>query len=226
MDNKKLLHYKKLLLDEKNDVLNTINLMNNNEPNESMPEYFEELSMYDNHPADLGTEMYMTEQNANLKNNEKLTLSEIEKALEKIENGTYGKCDLCGQEIGLDRLEVLPHANICIKCADDKIPIDDMMGYRPKEELNLSVPFARTFTDISKEDSVVFDGEDSWQAVARFNDVPDDPSHTTMDNYEIFDYVEPGIVQPVDQISEEYYKGQIRGMNRKDIPDEQKKRNE
>lgn len=223
MDKQKLRHLKKLLLEEKKDVLNTISLMDNNEPNASMQEYYDELSMYDNHPADLGTEMFMVEQNMNLKNNEKLTLDEIEKSLEKIENGTYGKCELCGKEIGFDRLEVLPHANICIDCAEDKIPIDEMMDYRPKEEENLQFPFGRTFKDISEEDSVEFDGEDSWQSVARFNDVPGDPSFTTGDNLGVFDEVDAGIVQSVEQISEGYYKGQIAGLNREDIPDDQKK---
>jgi len=206
MQKKKLQHFKKLLLEERKDILNTINLMNSNEPNDSMRENFNELSMYDNHPADLGTEMYMIEQNASLKDNEKITLSEVENALIKIENGTYGQCEMCGKQIDLDRLELLPHTSICINCAENKKVIDK----RPKEELKLSIPFSRTFTDVSEKESVVFDGEDSWQAVARFNMVPNDPSNTTMDNMGIFDdEEEQGIVESVDRISEEYYKDQI-----------------
>ena len=43
-------------------------------------------------------------------------LAEIEHALSKIENGTYGLCDICGQPIDPARLEALPQANLCLSC--------------------------------------------------------------------------------------------------------------
>jgi len=43
-------------------------------------------------------------------------LAEIEHALSKIENGTYGLCDICGQAIDPARLEALPQANLCLNC--------------------------------------------------------------------------------------------------------------
>ncbi len=42
--------------------------------------------------------------------------TEIEHALKKIENGTYGLCDSCGQPIAENRLEALPQASLCIEC--------------------------------------------------------------------------------------------------------------
>lgn len=221
MDNSKLMHFKNKLLREKNETLESIDKMKSNYPNQSMPDYFDELSMYDNHPADLGTEMFMAEQGMNLSEVEKLTLREIEDSLEKIESGNYGDCDICGKEIDLERLELLPHAKICINCANSKIPIDDMMGYRPVEEENLKPPFGRTNTDVSIEDSVAFDGEDSYQSVERYNEVVDDPSNQNGDQQGVFDEREAGIVEEVEQISQEYYKGQIPGLNREDIPESQ-----
>jgi DnaK suppressor protein len=44
------------------------------------------------------------------------TLAEIEHALDKCRDGTYGKCDLCGQAIDKARLEALPQASLCMKC--------------------------------------------------------------------------------------------------------------
>ena len=44
------------------------------------------------------------------------TLAEVEHALRKFEKGTYGKCDICGQPIELERLEVLPQAGLCMNC--------------------------------------------------------------------------------------------------------------
>jgi len=43
-------------------------------------------------------------------------LKEIEKALLKIANGTYGICEMCEDEIGFQRLKVKPHAIYCIDC--------------------------------------------------------------------------------------------------------------
>ena len=43
-------------------------------------------------------------------------LAEIEHALHKFEEGTYGLCDSCGREIALERLEALPQASLCVEC--------------------------------------------------------------------------------------------------------------
>jgi len=43
-------------------------------------------------------------------------LGEIEHALDKLDKGTYGKCDVCGQSVELARLEVLPQATLCLGC--------------------------------------------------------------------------------------------------------------
>jgi DnaK suppressor protein len=53
------------------------------------------------------------------KNLEKL-LSEVIKALIKIDKGTYGQCENCGEEIPIERLEAFPAASFCIKCQSKK----------------------------------------------------------------------------------------------------------
>jgi DnaK suppressor protein len=45
------------------------------------------------------------------------TLQEIERALQKIDEGTYGICERCGKTIGPDRLEAMPATGLCIACA-------------------------------------------------------------------------------------------------------------
>jgi len=45
-------------------------------------------------------------------------LAEVEHALEKFEQGTYGLCDKCGQPIIPERLEALPQASLCLKCKE------------------------------------------------------------------------------------------------------------
>lgn len=43
-------------------------------------------------------------------------LRAIDKALERIDDGTYGICEVCGQEIEPERLEILPWTNLCSRC--------------------------------------------------------------------------------------------------------------
>ena len=44
-------------------------------------------------------------------------LSEVDAAVDRVDAGTYGACERCGQEIGAARLEALPAARMCIDCA-------------------------------------------------------------------------------------------------------------
>lgn len=48
------------------------------------------------------------------------TISEIDLALEKIQQGSYGYCDVCGRPIARERLEVLPFASLCVGCQREK----------------------------------------------------------------------------------------------------------
>jgi RNA polymerase-binding transcription factor DksA len=45
-------------------------------------------------------------------------LQDIDHALDKLENGTYGECDTCGESINPARLEAIPTAHQCMMCAD------------------------------------------------------------------------------------------------------------
>ncbi len=51
-----------------------------------------------------------------IQDNEKTLLVEVQQALARIENGTYGICSNCGQPIPEKRLEAIPWANLCITC--------------------------------------------------------------------------------------------------------------
>ncbi len=44
------------------------------------------------------------------------TMSEIEHAIQKLDAGTYGTCDVCGKAISPERLEALPQATVCVEC--------------------------------------------------------------------------------------------------------------
>ncbi len=55
-----------------------------------------------------------------MRERERGLLNKIEKSLEKIERGTYGQCESCGEEIGLERLRARPVAEFCIACKDEQ----------------------------------------------------------------------------------------------------------
>ena len=44
-------------------------------------------------------------------------LADVERALEKLDEGTYGRCDVCGEPIGAERLEAMPWATLCVNDA-------------------------------------------------------------------------------------------------------------
>jgi RNA polymerase-binding transcription factor DksA len=75
------------------------------------------LSSVPLHMADLGTENYDQEFTLGLIENEQGTLELINQALVRMENGTFGQCTECGELISKPRLQAIPYAQHCIRCA-------------------------------------------------------------------------------------------------------------
>ena len=76
-----------------------------------------DLSSMPIHMADLGTDNFEQEFTLSLMANEEVALGEIESALERIEEGTYGACLECGGIIPKTRLQAIPYTPHCVKCA-------------------------------------------------------------------------------------------------------------
>lgn len=72
------------------------------------------------HPADIGSDNFDQEFALSLAEVGSGRIREVEEALEKIENGTYGVCEECGSRITKKRLEAIPYAALCIDCANKK----------------------------------------------------------------------------------------------------------
>ena len=123
--------YKKQLLEERNRLRSLITEMQDNTlfgdtTNHTSERYTSgELSSYDNHPADIGTDVYMQDMQNSLTIHEESRLDKVETALSKIENGTYGICEQCKNNISEERLEILPETNLCDECAkhQPEIPV-------------------------------------------------------------------------------------------------------
>ena len=80
------------------------------------PEQGNEIRGYGEERSEDATKTIELEKRIALEENLRSSLSEVEHALDKFDNGTYGLCDECGQPIDPARLEVLPQANLCIDC--------------------------------------------------------------------------------------------------------------
>jgi RNA polymerase-binding transcription factor len=70
---------------------------------------------FDEEYADAGTATFERERDLSLVNNLRDLMDRIDKALGKIDEGTYGLCDRCGRPIEKLRLKALPYANLCLK---------------------------------------------------------------------------------------------------------------
>jgi RNA polymerase-binding protein DksA len=77
-----------------------------------------ELSAYEDHPADLASETFEREKDLAIGESVEGLLRRVISALDKIERGTYGTCDACGRPIKKARLRALPFATLCLDCQD------------------------------------------------------------------------------------------------------------
>jgi RNA polymerase-binding transcription factor DksA len=80
-----------------------------------------ELADYDQHPGDQGTELFFREQDEAIESALKEELGQVQVAMRKLDDGTYGYCQRCEAEIPKERLEVLPAAGYCIRCASEVV---------------------------------------------------------------------------------------------------------
>ncbi len=77
-----------------------------------------ELSAYEDHPADLASETFEREKDLAIGESVESLLNQVNVALEKLERGTYGQCDVCNKPIKKARLQALPFATLCLDCQD------------------------------------------------------------------------------------------------------------
>ncbi len=69
-----------------------------------------------NHMADDGTNVFETERLATISDDLRDVLAQVNGALARMEDGTFGICQRCGQRVGEERLEAFPHVAFCIEC--------------------------------------------------------------------------------------------------------------
>ena len=104
--------YRQKLLDHKARLTGTVEGMRREalEQDESAPSA--------DHMADHGSAQYDSDLTLTLVEDQQETIQQIEEALDRIEAGSYGKCDACKEPIAKARLQALPQAKYCVDCQE------------------------------------------------------------------------------------------------------------
>ncbi|HPR17364.1 MAG TPA: TraR/DksA C4-type zinc finger protein [Candidatus Cloacimonadota bacterium] len=112
---KKLEKYEEILLREKEQAQKIIHSIDEIQKR-GVKDQSGDLSSYSVHQADLGTDTDEAEKRVYLLNKELEKLKNINQALRRIYDKTYGICEICGNLISEKRLKIVPYARFCIEC--------------------------------------------------------------------------------------------------------------
>lgn len=115
MNKRQLASFKKRLLEEKASLEKEYHDLEEGNLHASQSDFSGEMPFEEDYAAS-GTATFERERDLSLSENIKDILQKVNEALERIEEGTYGKCVSCGEDIPLERLEALPYASLCIPC--------------------------------------------------------------------------------------------------------------
>jgi DnaK suppressor protein len=110
-------HFRQLLLCKREEILHNVVEIEDETLRKSRLDASGDLSSMPIHMADLGTDNYQQEFSLGLMDSERRLLTEIDDALQRIENGTYGLCEGTGQPISKARLEAQPWARYSVEHA-------------------------------------------------------------------------------------------------------------
>jgi len=113
---KDLKRFEDLLLGERQRLLRELGHLEKNVLKRSLRETSGELSGYSFHMADVGTDAMEREKAFHFASAEGRALLDVDDALRRLYGGEYGHCESCGNPVSPERLEVVPHARLCIDC--------------------------------------------------------------------------------------------------------------
>jgi RNA polymerase-binding protein DksA len=106
-------HFRALLLEERERVQRAIAHLRADHPGSLDDEVEEVAASADSHLGEAAAATLNREIDYTLGENSEQILSEIEAALKRIDDGTYGTCTACGKQIGIARLEAYPWESLC-----------------------------------------------------------------------------------------------------------------
>lgn len=106
--------FKAALLRKRKEIVRTVREVEN----ASLRVEDSNVARVSNHPADIGTDSFELENAVQLLTTEGQLLEDIDRALDLIERGGYGRCENCGKAICRARLQAIPWARLCLACTD------------------------------------------------------------------------------------------------------------
>ena len=108
--------FRAIMEEERQRVMDAISYLHEETPGSLEDETEEIVGNSDNHLGDTATATLDREIDYSLEENSESVLRSIDAALQRIEDGTFGICETCGQPISEERLEAIPYATQCIDC--------------------------------------------------------------------------------------------------------------
>ncbi len=209
MNSNDIEHYRKLLEKQLESVDYTLDVMKENNTAEQDMNSPAELSNYDNHPAEIASELFQVEMNTALKVHEESILQQIKSALARIGDGSFGQCIRCGEVIPPERLEVMPYAQMCIRCETQE-ENEPERRQRPNEEKVLDTPLGRKYLNQQEDDE--HEGIDQFHDLMKYgsSDSPQDlGGYHDYEEYYTNEDDRQGIVDDMDRITNDQYKRQL-----------------
>jgi len=160
-----LANLKKMLLERKEELGRHFSQDNDNSglSVDSLRLSTGELSSVDNHPADVGTETFERSRDMAIDDSLSDEYSEIEAALKRMDDGTYGICVISQENIPYERLEAIPYTAYSV----EHTPKRELSEDRPVEEEVMTAPPAGAGEN-RQEHSGRFDDAGAWESVEEF----------------------------------------------------------
>ena len=118
MSKKDLKFFKELLWKKRTELAKGIDHIANDALKTSQRDAAGDLSAYSLHMADMATDNYDREFSLRLADNEQEIIKRIDSALERIDEKTFGLCELCSKKIAKVRLKIVPYAELCVPCQE------------------------------------------------------------------------------------------------------------
>ena len=117
---KDLKRFERLLIEKKDEILKNAKKTLNEDMSLAQDDMPDEM--------DLASSEYIQSFTFRLRGREKTFLKKIDHALAKIEEGTFGVCEECGEPIAVKRLEARPETTLCIRCKEDQERVEKTFG--------------------------------------------------------------------------------------------------
>ena len=112
---RELSDFKKLLMEEREELKRQAAEIDESSFGGGQSEMTGDLASFDEEFADAGTATFERERDLSLSNNIRDLMEQIDRAIERIDEGNYGLCERCGKPIEKARIKALPYATLCIK---------------------------------------------------------------------------------------------------------------